>query len=57
MVKIVQNLVSSKKYSIKCPYTMKPEFVVIHNTANDASAENEVSYMINNNNETRLPLR
>lgn len=46
-----KNLVSSSKYSIKCPYTMKPEFVVVHNTANDASAENEVKYMISNNNQ------
>lgn len=46
-----QNLVSSSKYSIKCPYSMTPEFVVVHNTANDASAENEVKYMISNNNQ------
>ena len=38
------------KYSIKCPYEMKPEFVVIHNTANDASANNEIAYMHRNNN-------
>ena len=46
-----QNLVANNKYSIKCPYTMKPEFVVVHNTANDASAESEVKYMISNNNQ------
>ena len=46
-----KNLVSPSKYSIKCPYSMKPEFVVVHNTANDASAENEVKYMIGNNNQ------
>ena len=46
-----QNLVSSNKYSIKCPYTMAPEYIVVHNTANDASAENEVKYMISNNNQ------
>lgn len=46
-----QNLVSSSKYSIKCPYAMEAEFVVIHNTANDASAEKEVKYMISNNNQ------
>ena len=45
-----ENLVSSSKYSIKCPYPMKPRYVVCHNTANDASATNEVSYMIRNNN-------
>ena len=45
-----ENLVSSSKYSIKCPYPMKPRSVVCHNTANDASATNEISYMIGNNN-------
>lgn len=48
---IRQMLVSSSKYSIKCPYAMAPKYITIHNTANDASANNEVSYMINNNNE------
>lgn len=37
------------KYGIKCPYEMKPEFVVIHNTANNASANNEIAYMHRNN--------
>ena len=46
-----QNLVASSKYSIKCPYTMTPEFVVVHNTANDAPATNEISYMISNDNQ------
>ncbi len=46
-----QNLVSKDKYSIKCPNTMNAEFIVVHNTANDASAENEVKYMISNNNQ------
>jgi N-acetylmuramoyl-L-alanine amidase len=49
-MKIKQNLVSSSKYSIKCPYDMgKPRYITIHNTANDASAANEVAYMIRNN--------
>lgn len=38
-------------YSIKCPYTMNPTRIVIHNTANDASAENEVKYMQSNSNQ------
>lgn len=38
------------KYSIKCPYSMKPEGISIHNTANDASAMSEISYMMRNNN-------
>ena len=40
------------KYSIKCPYMMTPEYVVIHNTANDASAENEIKYMQSNTAQT-----
>lgn len=49
MVKIIQQLVSPSKYSIKCPYEMIPEGITVHNTANDASALNEINYMINNN--------
>jgi N-acetylmuramoyl-L-alanine amidase CwlA len=47
-MKINQNLVSESKYSLKCPYEMTPEFIVVHNTANDASAVNEIAYMIRN---------
>ena len=50
-MKIVKNLVSSNKYNIKCPYTMTPTRIVVHNTANDASARNEIAYMISNNQE------
>ena len=46
-----QNLVAKDKYSIKCPNTMTAEFIVVHNTANDASAENEIKYIISNNNQ------
>ena len=49
-MRIVQNLVSPPKYNIKCPYVMTPEFIVVHNTANDASAKNEIAYMLGNNN-------
>ena len=45
-MEIVKMLVPESKYSIKCPYEMNPEFIIIHNTANDASAMNEISYMI-----------
>lgn len=48
---ITQNLVSQDKYNIKCPYSMTPTRIVVHNTANDASARNEISYMIGNNQE------
>ena len=48
---IVKNLVSQSKYSVKCPYSMTPEFIVVHNTANDATAQNEIKYMISNDNQ------
>lgn len=50
IMKIVKKLISKKKYSLKCPYDMKPTRVVVHNTANDAPARNEINYMCNNNN-------
>ncbi|MBG9756408.1 N-acetylmuramoyl-L-alanine amidase family protein [Lysinibacillus sphaericus] len=46
-----QTLLPSNKYSLKAPYTMAPQFITVHNTANDAPAENEISYMIGNNNQ------
>jgi N-acetylmuramoyl-L-alanine amidase CwlA len=48
---ITKNLVSTEKYNIKCPYGMTPSRIVVHNTANDASARNEIAYMISNNQE------
>lgn len=51
MLKIKQNLVSKEKYNIKCPYEMKAEYITVHNTENNASAENEIKYMITNNNQ------
>lgn len=44
-----QMLVPSSKYSIKCPYAMSADYITVHNTANDATANNEISYMRNNN--------
>lgn len=49
---IVKDLVSKDKYGIKCPYKMQPTRIVVHNTANDASARNEIAYMKRNNYET-----
>ncbi|MBR6524101.1 MAG: N-acetylmuramoyl-L-alanine amidase [Clostridia bacterium] len=49
---IINDIISKDKWSIKCPYTMVPEFIVVHNTANDASAKNEVAYMKSNSNST-----
>ena len=51
MYTIKQNLVASENYSVKCPHSMTAEFIVVHNTANDATAENEVAYMIRNKNQ------
>lgn len=52
MVNIIKQLVPESKYGIKCPYKMTPTRIVVHNTANDATARNEIAYMTNNNNET-----
>lgn len=51
-VKIIKQLVDKSKYNLKCPYTMKPTRIVVHNTANDASARNEVYYMTRNSSST-----
>lgn len=49
MVNIVEDLISPSKYETQCPYSMTPEYITIHNTANDASAKNEIAYMKRNN--------
>ena len=51
-MKIVKILVPEEKYSIKCPNKMVPTRIVVHNTANDASARNEIAYMTRNNYES-----
>ena len=38
-----------EKRSIKCPYSMTPTRIVIHNTAGDATAAAEIAYMHRNN--------
>lgn len=48
MVRIVEDLISESKYKTQCPYSMTPEYITIHNTANDASAKNEIAYMKRN---------
>ncbi|MFD1204939.1 N-acetylmuramoyl-L-alanine amidase family protein [Sporosarcina contaminans] len=45
---IVNQLIPESLYRLKSPYPMVPEYVTIHNTANDASAKNEISYMQRN---------
>lgn len=49
---IIKNYVSALKYAKKCPYSMKPIGITVHNTANDATAVNEVKYMISNSSTT-----
>lgn len=51
-MEIRQMLVDSSKYNLKCPNKMTPKFLIVHNTANDASANNEISYMRTNNSST-----
>jgi N-acetylmuramoyl-L-alanine amidase len=51
MIQARQMLVSKNKHRIKCPYPMKAEYITVHNTWNDASANNEVQYMIANSNQ------
>lgn len=46
-----QNLLPASKYPIKSPYSMTPQHITVHNTANDASAENEIKYMLTNGNQ------
>ena len=45
-------LSSKDKYALKCPYEMNPTRIVVHNTANDASARNEIEFMQSNNKQT-----
>ena len=50
--KIIKNYVNKSKYQTKCPYHMEPRYITVHNTDNDAPAENEVAYMRRNNLQT-----
>lgn len=47
-----RDMLNSNKYSLKAPYSMTPKYITIHNTSNSASAQNEITYMKNNNNAT-----
>src|SRR5690554_401938 len=41
----------TNRYSVKAPYPMQAEYITVHNTYNDASANNEITYMFRNNNQ------
>lgn len=51
-MEIVKNLVPTARWTLKCPYPMNPQGITVHNTANDAPAVNEISYMIRNDTST-----
>ena len=48
MLQITKVNLPDAKQKLKCPYEMKPVGITIHNTANDASAMSEISYMQGN---------
>lgn len=48
---LVKNLVPQSKWPLKATYPMNATRIVVHNTANDASARNEIAYMISNDNQ------
>ena len=52
ILKVREMLIVSDGWGRKCPYPMTPTRIVVHNTANDASAENEIRYMQSNGAET-----
>ncbi len=41
-----KNLCPKELYGIKCPFLRTPDRIVVHNTGNDASAQNEIAYML-----------
>lgn len=45
---IIKNLVPQSKWPLKATYPMQAEEICIHNTANDASAANEIAYLHSN---------
>lgn len=52
MLAVNQMLVPAAKYPLKCPYAMTAEAIVVHNTANNATAAQEVAYMVKNDRST-----
>lgn len=48
MVEIINIACPQNRLAIKCPHPMTPTRIIIHNTANDATARNEVAYMHSN---------
>ena len=52
MVRIREALINPTRWGLKCPYLMTPSRIVVHNTANDAPAAGEISYMQTNDAQT-----
>lgn len=50
-MKITQRIIPKSMWGIKCPHSMVPEYITIHETANDASAQNEIEFMQGNQKE------
>ena len=46
--KIVDDMIPSNRYYKKSTSAITPRYVIVHNTYNDASAKNEITYMKNN---------
>lgn len=38
---LIKDIIPESQYPTKCPYSMSPKGICIHNTANDATAKNE----------------
>jgi len=47
-VKTTKKILADSKHKLKSPHPMIPTRIVVHNTANDAPAANEITYMLNN---------
>ena len=50
-MQLTRLMVPQSKWNIKCPFPMTADGIVVHNTANKASAMSEISYMVGNNNQ------
>lgn len=48
MITPTRQICPESNWPNKCPYGMTAEAITVHNTANDASAENEITYMNRN---------
>lgn len=51
---LIKNFIPETQYSTKCPYTMAPKGICIHNTANDASAIQERNNVARDSNTTEV---